>query len=745
MFKIPLGKFVRAFGFCHRSLFSQVLLCWLAIASVSSAATFYASPEGKDANEGTSETSPFRMVQHAIDQMAAGDTLVLLDGLYTGTLQLKSGITLKAKNPRKVVLSGAEVLKGEFEKHSETVYTIRTDADPQQLFYQAKPMTWACWPNLTWSQNWMGDKKWRSSSAAPGTLRCKEFSELQGLNLVDGYCFLRYSKGNSCYSRRIKSFDGNTLTWDDENFYSGAFTGEDGRRGAPWILAESKKKKVGSKFFLAGALDLLDSEGEWFAKDGFLYFYAPGGVQPKASDVLIQTNDFSIHEQGPISDLILEGIDFFATSVQLANLENKNIVVRDSRFSFIGSELLFVDSVSGNRSQKPIAISGTEILIEGCLFIGAQNSALEVNGSKLTVQDCVFAENNRHANFESRGLRMTPSGTFKVTRNTFFNNCSDAVRIQPNADFVRTVNPEVSFNHICNAGIYNSDVSGVYFPHLSMENTEFHHNWVHNVKGNGVRLDQAGEEFNVHHNVFWSSKRGLNIEGYGKFNIYNNTSVLNQEPCAMTRNVVSKRKGSNPAMVSNDLSFSPISDWNILNNLVQKFEDRVGPSEKGPFENSKNKKTLHPERQKSKSLPITDRGAVKGNLTDFKLDIFQDGNLAHLNLVPSSEVVKNGVTSTAALKAEGVTALDRFRGAYDLGEASWNPGAKWLPYGLEVPNTMAEAETFASKYRSLSLVPQVNLGGLADGILSENFYEAPPVVDKKPPVSKKKKRAAKKK
>ena len=109
------------------------------------------------------------------------------------------------------------------------------------------------------------------------------------------------------------------------------------------------------------------------------------------------------------------------------------------------------------------------------------------------------------------------------------------------------MNPEVSFNHICNAGIYNSDVSGVYFPHLSMENTEFHHNWVHNVKGNGVRLDQAGEEMSVHHNVFWASKRGLNIEGYGKFNIYNNTSVLNKDPGAMTRERGAQAEGVEPS------------------------------------------------------------------------------------------------------------------------------------------------------------------------------------------------------
>ncbi len=73
-----------------------------------SAATFYVSPTGNDRNSGTSEGHPFRVVQHAIDRMQAGDTLVVLDGVYIGTLKLKSGITVKAKNPRRVVFSGLE-------------------------------------------------------------------------------------------------------------------------------------------------------------------------------------------------------------------------------------------------------------------------------------------------------------------------------------------------------------------------------------------------------------------------------------------------------------------------------------------------------------------------------------------------------------------------------------------------------------------------------------------------------------
>ena len=713
----------------------SIIIRWLKLLPIvslmampaSAATTFYVSPSGKNTNAGRSESQPFQEVQHALDKMAAGDTLIVLDGNYTGTLQLKSDITIKAKNPRKVVFSGAETLKGTFRRHSGNVYKIEAPQDIKQLFYKGSPMTWATFPNIKWSENWMADKKWLASSkgSGPGILRSDAFSQIADLDLTGGYCFLRYSKGNSCYSRPVKSFNGRVLRWDDTDFYSVAFSGEDGRRGSPAAIEKGKSKSnVRAKFFLAGALDLLDTGGEWFAKDEVLYFYSPEGGQPDPADILIKTNDYAIHETEPVSNVSIQGIDFFATSVKLMNPDNENIRFQDSQFSYIGSELLFVDSPSGLRAAKPIHANGSGIEFDRCLFAGGQNTGLDLKGEDLTVKNCVFMENNRHANFESRALTVSQAGTVNITGNTFFNNCSDAVRITYRSEPEIEKKPQISYNNIFNAGIYNADVSGVYMPNLSQHWTEIHHNWVHNCKGNGVRLDQAGEKLTVHHNVFWASKRGLNIEGFGNFNIYNNTSVLNKEAGALTRNVVSKRKGTGTAFVSNDTTFPPITDWNVLNNLVQELGDRVGPSEKGPFDEAKKAGTLNPERAKQHTIPIRDRGAIKGNITGFEMDIFTVGKLDGLNLIPSDKTIENGVRQTPDLAAEGVTDLDSFRGAYGITDKGWHPGSDWMPYGLAVPKTMAESEAYAKKYHGNSVVPKVSLTGLPEGKLSPNNYVA---------------------
>jgi len=147
----------------------RAILCQLIVCSTASPATYYVSPVGNDRNSGTSEDRPFRVVQYAIDQMKAGDTLIVLDGFYTGTLRLKSGITIRAKNPRKAVFSGLELLERVFEQHSENIYKTEIDIGPKQLFYNDQPMTWARWPNARWSENWIAEKKW--AKATDGTVR----------------------------------------------------------------------------------------------------------------------------------------------------------------------------------------------------------------------------------------------------------------------------------------------------------------------------------------------------------------------------------------------------------------------------------------------------------------------------------------------------------------------------------------------------------------------------------------------
>ena len=700
---------------------------------MTSANTYYVSPAGNNSHSGTTEERPFQVIQFAIDRMSAGDTLIILDGFYTGSIQLKSGITLKAKHPRHVVFSGATPLKASFEPFTDKIYKTPVDQTVTQLFCNDKPMIWAQWPDIRWDQNWDEAKKWARArqGTGPGVLTSENFGEIEDLDLAGAYCFLRYGKGNSCYSRLVESFDGDTLHWNDDNFYSNKYTGEDGWRGTARALRSLPESHVyhpiHSKFFLAGDLDLLDAPGEWFVEDGLLYFFPPDGENPDELEVLVQTIDYCIYQDQAISDIFIDGIDFLGGSVKLTARGNNNIRFHNSRFSYPGGELLHIDKISSRDADRPIEIAGSNISMKNCLFAGARYTALRLDGSELSVKNCVFMENNRHATFEGRALGMNATGSFDITRNTFFNNCSDAIRIVfDQTNYEETILPRVAYNHIFNAGIYNSDVSGIYLPIRSQKHTEIHHNWMHNVKGNALRLDVAGKELNVHHNVFWQSKRGMSIEGYGPFNIYNNTDVRNHVPSDLIRNILN-HAGAYEA--SSDSSFVPINDWNVINNIVEAFNDGIGPREKSLYASRKASGQVHSERTESDelhgrssrplegNLEIRNRGSIQGNLIGEDMDIFTNGNLSGLNLMPTDRIVLQGVEPTENLFAQGVTYLNTTRGAYELDGDYWIPGSDWMPYGLEVTTSMAAAEKFAKAYHSISIVPQINISGLPKGLL----------------------------
>jgi len=691
------------------------------VEQASAGATYYVSPAGDDNNPGTSDVRPFRVVQQAIDHMGKGDTLVVMNGYYAGRVKLKSGITIRAQNPRNAVFGGAEVLDTDFEPYLGGIYKSRIRVKPKQLFYNNQPMTWAQWPNLEWPDNWVRENKWvkASDGTGPGVLTSDAFASIRDLNLEGGFCFLRYGKGNSCYSRPIEAFDGETLEWNDRDFYTQKFTGEDGRRGSVEALKTLPEDHVWhpnkSLFFLAGALDLLDAPGEWFIDGKTLYFYPPDGKDPNGAVLLGKTVDYCIDQKRAVSNITIEGIDFLGCSVRFEAENNASITFRNAQFTYTGGELLYIDRVKGGAIDKPVQVAGNGIRFEQCLFAGAWNSALSLAGSDITVENSVFMENNRHANFESRALILQATGPYAINRNTFFNNHSDAIMVRMKGYRPGKTLPEIAYNNIFNGGKFNSDVSGIYMPTGSQYWAEVHHNWIHNMHGNAFRLDLAGKQLNLHHNVFWASKRGINLEGYGEFNVYNNTDVHNETSSLLTRNVLNH---ANMTDASFEDHFPPIDDWNVLNNLTQGLDDRVGPREKQLFAKQFTKQTVHSERPKSSAIPVTDRGAIQGNLVGEYRHVFVNGELTSLDLTPKDPMVQGGVVQSEELTARGITGLDSFRGAYDVGDTGWFTGSDWLPGGLEAPGTVAASERFAKRYYSVSIVPLIDVDDLPKGSLN---------------------------
>ena len=94
-----------------------VLLLWCCSHLSARASTYYIALTGTDAAVG-SGASPWRTIQHGVDALKAGDTLLIGPGTYREQIEMHSGgtagapITLSAAPGAHVVVSGADILQG---------------------------------------------------------------------------------------------------------------------------------------------------------------------------------------------------------------------------------------------------------------------------------------------------------------------------------------------------------------------------------------------------------------------------------------------------------------------------------------------------------------------------------------------------------------------------------------------------------------------------------------------------------
>jgi pectin methylesterase-like acyl-CoA thioesterase len=66
------------------------------LAGVAQAASFYVSPQGSDANRGTSINAPLRTIQQAVNAARPGDTILVRGGTYRETISTPRSGTSRA-------------------------------------------------------------------------------------------------------------------------------------------------------------------------------------------------------------------------------------------------------------------------------------------------------------------------------------------------------------------------------------------------------------------------------------------------------------------------------------------------------------------------------------------------------------------------------------------------------------------------------------------------------------------------
>lgn len=141
-------------------LFLMLFACFVVIFCAQVFANdYYVSNSGDDSDQGTF-SKPWETVQHAFDQVSAGDTVHIRAGKYheavvANGLKGNSGnhITFTNYNDEKVVIAGTiEIPTTGWSVHSGSIYKTILAQDIWQLFVDGDMMTAARWPNI--QQDW---------------------------------------------------------------------------------------------------------------------------------------------------------------------------------------------------------------------------------------------------------------------------------------------------------------------------------------------------------------------------------------------------------------------------------------------------------------------------------------------------------------------------------------------------------------------------------------------------------------
>jgi hypothetical protein len=118
------------------------------------ATIYYAATNGADSNNGTSTSTPFRTVQHAVDVLAPGDSLQVAAGTYREYVLLsKSGnatnpVFIMGASDAASVIKGSEVVTN-WIAYTNAIWKIEDwPQNVQQVFEDGRVLEQVGWPNV---------------------------------------------------------------------------------------------------------------------------------------------------------------------------------------------------------------------------------------------------------------------------------------------------------------------------------------------------------------------------------------------------------------------------------------------------------------------------------------------------------------------------------------------------------------------------------------------------------------------
>ncbi|WP_413314201.1 MULTISPECIES: SUMF1/EgtB/PvdO family nonheme iron enzyme [unclassified Prochlorococcus] len=486
---------------------------------------YYVSNDGDDANLGTIN-APFKTIQHAINNVGAGDIVNIRGGIYRETLTLDgvhgtedNWITFQNYNNEDVLLSGAKQIKSPWTIHKENIWKTNVwsedvQFDISQLFIDDKMLTGARWPNINKDYDQPDADFWHTWSSAKkiadGSYEDKGGLEELGVSVEGATAYIK-GKGaavitshNAGESQFLSDPQANNIT--------------------------STGKLGDGDYFIEGDIDLLDRPREWYydRNTGDLFAWLENDQNPNDANIEARTHgkgNYGANNLMQINNsnyLKFDGLNLFSGAFSFVN--SNHIAYENSSFLYPAHNGLMLgeNHFPGGNVFKGVRNYSSDLTLKNNEF--AYSYGLLFDGGRNSTSD-IHLENNH---FHNSNIMLWGS------------NGGPVVMSQNNVTAIRNsvhdmgwgglgrpgYNNHLELNHIYDTK-WSSDTGGI-TANQSIDNLVIRRNWVHGIPRNGIRLDghPGGVDRIVDHNVSFQNGRGFYLKG-DQHQIHNNLAFNN--------------------------------------------------------------------------------------------------------------------------------------------------------------------------------------------------------------------------
>jgi len=513
-------------------------------------ATYYVSKasNANDANNGSAQ-APFRTIQKCASVALPGDTCIVAGGIYRETVApTNSGtsgnpITFLAAPNETVVVSGTEPISTPWSSAGiagypgiyRTTYSgsSQIDATQRQFFIVPKDssgthMTGA--PTLLWEARWPNLPE-DAGYSLPGLERGMAYMKSGTTQTMSGQTVVDHKIVDGDLPTNV-NWTGATIWARGGDAYTGqtsAITAFDAATRTLTMATFATDQpyyapRQGNPYFLSGVLGALDAKSEWYADGTHLYLWSPSGTVPVQVEAKTRQTAFDL--QGK-SHIHISGIDVFAANVLMntkAGIPSEYNVINDMTANYVYFSDFNQGTSMEHQRERGINIAGNHNEIKNSTIAYSSGTLVHIAGSDNRVVNNRIHNGTYMASSDAL-IRMSSGSRNLISHNEIRDSGRTNILITQGSG-------EISYNDIYWGMRLSRDGGLIYSWGSDMNNTEIHHNWIHDSKGNGtsvgVYFDNFSENAVVHHNVIFNNDTGVQLGGPGNFRLfYNNTIVDN--------------------------------------------------------------------------------------------------------------------------------------------------------------------------------------------------------------------------